>query len=457
MIRITVYIALLLFAIYGIATLVDHPGAVTIAFERFELNTSFAALAFATALLMLIASLILYVWIWLKTDAPIIGKNRIYKQQRQGFDYMNQSMLALAAGDISRARRLIGNAETLLPPQPMVQLIAAEAATRDGDHAAAHKQYRALEKDDNARFLGLRGLIGEARRNGRAAEALKLAKDALTENKKSTWALDTIFQLEIAAGDWAAAQATLKNARKMHLYDDETAKRHGAALFYAESLEQSLAGNMLACRKSLTHALKDRPDFIAAADQLARLEYGDNKKGKAEKILNTAYGHNPHPELIATLLNLNPTVSDMEWREKLNKLVKGQSEHATSLVALAQAELACDYHKESRKLLEAALETNPTQAAWALMAHLIDAEGGDSQHAHDKSNSAAVDPSWECDSCGQNLTRWFTICPSCDGFDCISWGDHTLTEHRASRAPTQTVVPLTLLEENITPPSPAEG
>ena len=457
MIRITLYIALLLFAIAGFAWMADHPGAVSIAFEGLQLDTSFAALAVGIALLMLAASLMLYLWIWLRTDAPIFGKNRIYRRQRQGFDYLNQSMLALAAGDTSRARRLIGNAETLLPPQPMVQLIAAEAATRDGDHTSAANHYRALEQDDKARFLGLRGLIGEARRTGRAAEALRLAREALKENKKSQWALETIFQLEIAAGDWPAANATLKNSQKIGLFDESTTKSHRAALLYAQAIEEQLAGDEEKAKKSLTQALKDRSGFVAAVDRLARIEHMAGKKARAEKLLATAFGHNPHPEIIASLLALNPTLSDNEWREKLTKLVASQKDHSVSLYAMAEAELAADHIKESRHLLEALLQSAPSRAAWRLMAHLVDAEDGDSQHARDKSNKAPLDPSWECDSCGQNLVSWQAVCPSCHGFNCISWGNHTTSNVRASRPAPETDIPITLLEEGPIPPAPAEG
>ncbi len=454
MIRITLYLALLLFAIAGLAWMADHPGAVTIQFEGLQLYTSFAALTMAIALMILFASLLVYLWIWLRTDAPLLGRNRIYKRQRQGFEYLNQSMLALAAGDTSRARRLITNAETLLPPQPMVQLIAAEAATRDGDHTAAAEHYRALEKDDKARFLGLRGLIGEARRTGRSAEALRLAREALGENKKSLWALETIFRLEIAACDWLAAALTLNSAQKLGLFDEKTTRSHRAALLYAQSIEEQMAGNEEAAKKSLTLALKDRPGFVAASDRLARIESVVGKMARAEKILAAAYGHNPHSEILASLLRLNPTISDIAWRDKLAKFIGIQKDHSVSLLALAEAELACDHVKVTRRLLEALLQAAPTRSAWRLMAHLQDAEGGDSQNARDKSNSAPVDASWECDSCGQNLVSWHVICPSCDGFDCISWGDHTLNHVRASRASVESYIPITLLNEIATPNAP---
>lgn len=448
MIRISLYLALVLLAIAGLAWMADHPGAVTIQFQGLQLYTSFAALTMAISLMLLFTSLLVYLWIWLRTDAPIFGRNRIYKQQRQGFEYLNQSMLSLAAGDISRARRLIKNAETLLPPQPMLQLIAAEAATRDGDHGQAAEHYRALEQDDKARFLGLRGLIGEARRTGRTSEALRLAREALGENKKNQWALETIFQLEIAASDWQAAALTLKNAQKLGLFDEQTTKSHRAALLYAQSIEEQMAGNEEMAKKSLTMALKDRPGFASAADRLARIEHVAGKTARAEKVLMAAYSHSPHPELIASLLRLNPTISDNAWRDKLKKLLAAQKDHPVSLLVMAEAELACDHNKECRRLLEALLQSAPTRAAWRLMAHLVDAEDGDSQQARDKSNSAPVDPSWECDSCGQNLVAWLAICPSCDGFDCISWDDHTESHVRASRASVKSDIPITLLNES---------
>ncbi len=457
MIRVTLYIALLLVAISGIAWMADHPGAVSIEFEGLKLDTSFAALTMGLALLMLAISLLVYLWIWLRTDAPLLGRNRIYRRQRQGFEYLNQSMLALAAGDTSRARRLIGNAEALLPPQPMVQLIAAEAATRDGDHKSATEHYRALEQDDTARFLGLRGLIGEARRTGRSSEALRLAREALRENKKSLWAAENIFLLEIAAGDWLEAALTLKTCQKLGIFDDATAKDRRAALSYAQAIEQQLAGTADAAKKSFAQALKDRPGFVGAADQLARIEHAAGKISRGEKILKSAYSYSPHPELIASLLRLNPALTDNQWRTKLKKFIAADSDHTVSLLALAHAELACDNNKESRRLLEVLLAKTPTRAAWQLMAHLIDAEGGDSQQARDKSNSAPLDPSWECAGCGQNLVAWLAVCPSCGGFDFISWGDHTQSHVRASRTDPKKNIPITLLEDSLEKPTAAEG
>ena len=83
---------------------------------------------------------------------------------------LNRAMVALAAVDQRQARRLTRQAQLLLPPQPLTHVMAAEAAKLAGDGEAVAEHYKALSQDEAAGFLGVRGLLIEARNAGRETE-----------------------------------------------------------------------------------------------------------------------------------------------------------------------------------------------------------------------------------------------------------------------------------------------
>ena len=167
MIRLFLWVSAILLVAFAAARLADNPGAVTIDFAGLRVYTSFASMVLAAAVVAATTASIVWLVGWIRRDMPVLGKNAEIKRQGRGLKMLNQSLVALSAGDHKLARKLVEQAEVLLPPQPMVHLIAAEAATRAGDHKAAQARYHALEKTEDGRFLVLRGLVQEARRLGR--------------------------------------------------------------------------------------------------------------------------------------------------------------------------------------------------------------------------------------------------------------------------------------------------
>ena len=117
----------------------DNPGTVTIDFQAHRINTSFAIIIAVIALIGALAGGTVWLIGYLRRELPVIGKNASVKRQTRGLKMLNQSLVALSAGDHKLASHLVSQAEVLLPPQPMVHLIAAEASTRNGDFKAAKK------------------------------------------------------------------------------------------------------------------------------------------------------------------------------------------------------------------------------------------------------------------------------------------------------------------------------
>lgn len=403
------------------AWLADHPGSVTIEFQAYAIDTSFAALALSMALVAAIAAGGVSLYGWLRRDMPIFGSNEVIKRQRRGIKMLNQSLVALSAGDHKLARRLVEQAEVLLPPQPMVHLIAAEAATRGGDHKAAAQRYAALEETDDGRLLGLRGLVGEARRTGQENEALRLARVAFEENRKSPWVLKTLFALEVNAGNWREAEAALEKVGKEGLLDAEQLTRHRGAIAYAEATEAKLKGERTTARKLLKKAINVRPGFMPAVVSLARLELGDGSKRAASKTLTDAWAKEPHPALAGAYKELDTTESAADWLKRVRSLTKSTPDHPESRLILVDAMMDAGEYQAVKPVLDTLLKDAPSRSAWQYrlaLAHVLEEDPDPIEtalaHAPDRAQ-------WSCAECGHKPKGWSPLCPSCSTFDSLVW------------------------------------
>ncbi len=414
------FLAILLVAV-GAVWLADNPGEVAIDFQGRRFYASFASLVFLTAALAIIAGVGVWLVGWIKRDMPLFGSNQVIKRQQRGFKLLNQSLVALSAGDHKLAGRLAGQAEVMLPPQPMVHLIAAEAAQRGGNHKEASKRFAALEETEEGRFLGLRGLLSEARRTGRESEALRLARVAFEENRKSPWVLKTLFALEVAAGNWEAASLALSKVMKEGLIGDDVGKGHQAALAYAEAAEQNLKGDRSAARKGFKKAMGLRKNFSAAVTALARLEFASGDSKKAEKILFDAWAGEPHPSYAKLYKELDAAEAPTGWLTRVRAIVAKNPDHPQSLLLLTDALMDAKEYAAAKPVLERLITSHPTRIALQYKLALVHALGEDPDPVEVALEHASDGAIWQCTDCGYQPRGWAPLCENCDGFDTTEW------------------------------------
>ncbi|WP_262693268.1 heme biosynthesis protein HemY [Kordiimonas aquimaris] len=444
MIRLSIWFVFILVLAALAAWLADHPGLVTIQFQAFAVDTSFAALVLALSGVAALTALMVWFVGWVRRDMPIWGSNNIIKRQRRGFKILNQSLVALSAGDHKLALQLVQQAEVLLPPQPMVHLIAAEAATRDGDHAAAAKRYAALENTDDGRLLGLRGLLTEAKRTGRDSEALRIARVAFTENRKSPWVLKTLFALEVAAGNWAEAETALEKVAREKLLNAETIQRHRGAVAYAEATELKMKGDRPAATKALKRALKYRPGFAPAVVALARLEMSSGNMSKASKIITEAWSKAPHATLAAAYKELDTAEAATDWLKRVRTLIKAQPDHAESLLLLVDGLMDAGEYTAAKPVLERLLKEAPSRAAWQYRLALAHVLKEDPDPIETALKHAPESAAWRCGQCGHKPMGWAPLCEDCDMFDSLVWSNEQMvTGPRKSFDPDGTIAMLT--------------
>lgn len=440
MTRLLIWFAVVASLSAGAAYLADYPGYVVIDFPEHRVETSFAALVFMAAGLALLVGLTVWLAGVLRREFPIWGSNHVLNRQKRGLKLLNQSLVALSAGDHTTAKRLAERAEVLLPPQPMVHLIAAEAALRGGDHAAAAKRYEALEQSEDARLMGLRGLLSEARRTGRAHEALRIARTAFEENRKSPWVLNTLFALEVSAGNWHEAEAALAKVLKEGLVDKEAADRHRGALLHAEATEAQLKGDRDAARKAYKKAVSIRTGFVPARVGLASLELSSGNSRQATKIIKDAWKDAPHPALAKLYKELDATESKPDWLKRVRTLVESRPDHPSSLLLLVDALMDAGEYTTAKPVLERLIHESPSREAWQYRLALAHALKEDPDPIEAALEHAPDGAAWRCSGCGTKAVAWSPLCPECDMFDSLDWREGVdIKEPRKAFDPDSTI------------------
>jgi len=422
MLRLVILLLLIAVAATAAAWFADNPGRIAVDWLGYRAETSVATLALAVLALFFAGMALQRLVTLIRRDFPLSKDKRTRRAERRGYAALNRAMAALAAGDRKQAQKLTAKAETLLEPQPLTHVIAAEAAKLGGDRPAAVTHYKALAEDKQAAFIGLRGLVGEAQTAGRLEEARRLAREAVKEQPKSHWALETLFGLDVRAGDWQAAQDTLAKAEKAGLFDRATARRYRAALMYSRAVEADLAERGEEAARVVQGALKRRPGFVPAALLAARLDKAAGKIKRADKLLRAAWYESPHPALLRAYESLEEREPAHARLKRVQALVGERREHPESRLAEAEAALEADRQDVAREALKD-LEDSGDGRAYRLMARLAEAQEDAEAAAQwrERAAQSAAAPCWVCAGCGAHREKWTPLCPTCGRFDSFEW------------------------------------
>ena len=122
---------------------------------------------------------------------------------------------------------------------------------------------------------------------------------------------------------------------------------------------------------------------------------------------------------------LFPEENPNDRRERFQRLDALKPGHAEGLVALIRAALDVRDLQTARKHLELLSLSNKEARVCSLWAELEDAQHGPGLAAREwllKAASAPPDPSWNCKDCGRVCLEWSSVCPHCESFDTLDWG-----------------------------------
>ena len=429
----------------------DHPGQVEIVWQGWQLETSVGVLA-AAAVLAGLAIAVLYWLVSLILDSPrTFLQHRRERRRRAGYRALTRGMVAVAAGDSHEAQRCARRADALLADPPLTLLLSAQAAQLGGDETAAKRFFTAMLDRPEMEFLGLRGLLNQALRAGDRGTALHLTERAATLRPDTTWAVESLFELEAREGRWDAALETLAQAVKRRIIPRERARHHRGVILYELSLAALANGDRARGRNLAAQAQVLTPDLAAPAAHHARVLLQEHRTGPAAKAIERAWRTIPHPDLAQVYGVIHEGAPPLDRLKSFERLAAQNPDARETHLAVAEAALDVQLWGEARRHLdrargapappfiarlpnpasfgatsdpENASLTGPTPRLCLMMARLEEAEHGvgpGSREWLDRAVTAMPDPRYVCATCGGESLEWRSLCPHCGSFDALAW------------------------------------
>ena len=410
MIKLIWRFALLAALAAGFAWLADRPGTMTVRWLGREIEMSFVV---GVALLLLAVVVLWFLWtlfqrLWRSPKA--VGQYWRFRKTRKGYESLSRGIVAAGAGDAAAASKYAQIAGNALANEPLVNVLAAQAAQLKGDRAAVKRIFEAMTKSADTEALGLRGLFADARQAGDIATARAHAERALALNPRLAWASGAVLHLQAAARDWPAAAATLAQQSRAGLLGAGEAGPKQAAMLAAQALGLEDKDRAKAF-DAASRAHKLDPALVPAALVAARALIAEGSQRKAAKVLRDTWSRSPHPDLAEVLAHLKPGDGPETRFERVRDLVNEAAGGLEGAHALARAAAKAQRWDVARKALASHLEGKPQARVCALMADIEDAQGdkGRAREWLARAVRAPRDPMWVSD--GVASPRWTPVSP----------------------------------------------
>lgn len=434
--------------------LADRPGAVVVDWQGWRVETSVGVLALTIFAVVVAGSVLFAGWRWLRRrPGEFLGARR-HRREARGYRALTDGLAAVAAGDAAAARKLARRADALLQEPPLTLLLSAQAAQLDGDEATARRCFEQMLERPETEFLGLRGLILQALRDGDDARALDYAQRAYPLQPDAPWLLDTLVSLHSKAGHWRAAQKLVEEAQRKKKLPAEAGRLQQAALLTERARAAFNDGALTDAFEQVRRAHALEPAHVPAAELLARLVADDGRARRARKVLEKTWRLSPHPALSAVYKDIAGGATPLDRYRAIAQLTKDNRDHPESRFAVAEAAVAAKLWGEARQQLEALEAEAPTARVYRLWAQLAEAEADDGAAARrwiDRAADADADKAWVCASCGTVADDWTAVCGHCHAFASLTWKQPPRV-HRAVIGPAP--APDTDIESDATPTPP---
>jgi HemY protein len=394
----------------GFAWLADRPGTLTIRWLGREISMSFiAGVAFAVVTVFVLWFLWgLFSRLWHSPQA--VSRFWSFRKNRKGYESLSRGIIAAGAGDAAAAAKHAAVAGNALADEPLVNVLAAQAAQLKGDRAAVKRIFEAMTKSPDTEALGLRGLFAEARQSGDVAAARRYAERALALNPRLAWASTAVLQLQSSARDWSAASQTVAQQIKSGLLAGPEGNRKHAALLAAQAMALE-DGNRAQALDLALKAHKLDPSLVPAAAVAARLLIRQASQRKAAKLLRETWILSPHPELAEIYSTMIPEEGPDGRFERVRELLREHKGGLEGAVALARAAVKAQRWEAAREALKQYVDDRPQARICALMADIEEASGdkGRAREWLARALRAPRDPIWVSD--GVASPRWTPVSP----------------------------------------------
>jgi HemY protein len=417
MIRVVLFLIVVGVLALGGAWLADRPGDVVVTWQGLRIETSLMVMA--AALLAALAVLAI-VWSILRAivrSPSVLAKRRRDRRGARAYQAISHGLIAVGSGDIDAARKHSSEVNRLASGEPLALLLSAQAAQLAGDRDGAERAFRAMAGRADTKALGLHGLFIEAHRRDDHESARAHAEEAAATSPTLGWAGRAVLEARCKEGDWASALALLERHRGA--MDKASYRRQRAVLLTARALAAE-DSDREAAKNDALEAVKLAPTLVPAVALAARLLAQGGYMRKANRIIDTAWRANPHPELAQSFAELRASESARDRLKRIDALAKRAPENVEGALAVARAAIDAREFARARAALAPYLGA-PTKRVALLMAALERAEGdeGRAREWLGRAVHAAPDPAWTAD--GYVSDRWLPLSPVTGRLDAFEW------------------------------------
>ncbi len=382
--RVLFYFVQLALLVAAAVWLAQRPGSVVIEWLGQRIETPVGILILAILLFTVIVALLYRGWRALYRAPKAVGHKLEENRRRKGYKALTQGMVAVAAGDPEEARKQSRKADVLLGEPPLTMLLSAQAAQLNGDEAAAERYFQAMLENPETKFLGLRGLLNQARKRGDDTAALGYLREAQKLRPNTPWVLENLSDVSERLGAYDEAEKSLIAAQRHRALPKPEAEHRRAEVLLRRAGAEREEGRQDLALKDVKTALKLEPDLVAAAVLLAEMQGGAGDSRRALKTLEKAWTKKPDPALSEAAHKLLKGDKPLDLYRKIQKLVAGRPNELESALALAEAALEAKLWGEARRHLAPYIEAEePPRRVCVLMAELEEAEHGDLGAARD--------------------------------------------------------------------------
>jgi HemY protein len=321
---------------------------------------------------------------------------------------------------VGAARRFAARASRLVPEQPLLLMLQAQAAQLSGESDGATATFQTMAERSDTKLFGLHGLFIEAQRRNQLAAARQYVEAAAKASPSLAWAGHAALELRCRDGDWPGALEALDRNRRGGLVRDDAFRRQRAVLLTAQALSLKDSDSRAASEVA-QEAAKLCPGLVPAAALAGRLLAEGGEQRRAVRILEAGWRESPHPDIANAYADLVPGASARDRLLRTRVLARLAQSHPESALALANAALEAHEFAEARASL-APFVAAPTRRVATLMARIEAAEHGDSGLAREwmaRAVHAAHDPAWTAD--GAVAETWMPVSPVTGRLDAFEW------------------------------------
>jgi HemY protein len=431
LVKIVLFLTLIAASAWGAGYLLEADGGIRLSIADTELTLG--PLASVIGLLVLVVA----IWLALKLVGLLVAFMRFIagdetavtryfsrNRERKGYDALAEGMMALASGEGRVALAKADKAERLLKRNDLTLLLTAQAAEQSGDRARAEEAFKKLLKDDNTRFVGVRGLMKQKLENGDTDTAMKLAERAFALKPKHTETQDVLLKLQASAHDWGSARQTLSAKLKHGSLPRDVHKRRDAVLALGEARDVFADDKPIEAREAAIEANRKSPDLIPAAVMASDGYVAQGKPKNAARVIRKAWQVMPHPDLAAAFARIQPDETPKDRIHRFSVLTNQHLDDPETRMLAAELRIAAEDFPAAREALGDLAETSPTARSLTIMAAIERGAGADDAVVKGwlaRALSASRGPQWVCDKCQKAHVAWDPICENCDGFDTLSW------------------------------------